>query len=472
MASEKSGKSDDMNMRMRAGQVVSPTAALTVYRPGDWGGAVVMPVFGAATYAFEKAVDGRHAFGCAYGLAAVIAATEDAAHGGPHAMEDIYARLTTPNLRETEKMLQRLERTGPGKDDEADWALLFPSGMSAVTTLTQAACHLPLAPGRPNGDMRRDVVIHDTPLYGGTHAYFYVLSRRAGLTHVPVNCRDPEALRRAFEAYGDRVGLVFFETPANPTLTMADIAAVRAAVNKAYAGKRRPPIAVDNTFMGVFQHPLELGADVALYSATKFMGGHSDLIAGALVGRNGATTLAGDFDGDVKEVPLFGALMTLRTVLGCTPASGMAQQLWTHLKTYVPRMRNQSRNAQTVAEWLLHDAPNVRNVRFPSLFAGAEKELYERQCLGPSSIIAFEIVPGTPEAAERFLNALEIVERAVSLGSANSLVDWPRHWTHSDVPVPEQEALGIGEGLIRLSVGHEDPADIIADLEQALNQVI
>ncbi|KKW32010.1 MAG: Cys/Met metabolism pyridoxal-phosphate-dependent protein [Candidatus Uhrbacteria bacterium GW2011_GWA2_52_8d] len=298
---------DDAGMSMSGGQAqVNNTTALTAYNPYDHDGAVAVPNVTAATFGFRRAEDGEHSFGCAYAIEEVLARLDP---DGTRHMKDIYARLTCPAVRACEASMKALE---PG----ADWAFVFPSGMGAITALVQVCCHHSI-----DGSPVRDVVIHSSPLYGGTHALLHTFIQRWGFTHVEVNFRDPKELRDALESYGDRVGLVFCETPANPTLDMVDIRMVREIMDEVFDGRRRPPLGVDNTFMGIFQHTLLMGADVAVYSATKFLSGHSDLIAGFLVGKTGIMTVVKPFTGDAVEASLMNAVPIWQTGSPRTPRS-------------------------------------------------------------------------------------------------------------------------------------------------------
>lgn len=436
---------------------VNHTTALAAYNPSRDGGGVQPPMVEASTYRFSTADEGRRAFSCAYGL-------QPREQDDPDARPElIYARLTTPSMNTTEEVMKSLE---PG----ADWASLFPSGMAALTTLVHSTCHHPFGGvDLALGERRRDVIIYGTPIYGGTHGLMEIACPRWGFTGVAVNMSDLPLLQHVIETYRDRIGLVLCETPANPTIAMVDIGAVRRLLERLYPDeKHRPTFAVDNTFAGIFQHPLMLGADVAVYSATKFLGGHADLIGGMLTGLNGSSSVVvKSFVGGLAEVPLINVLMGNRTILGYTPSSEMAHKLSKHIQTYVLRMRRQAAVATIVASWLVAH-PKVRKVYFPTLLIGEEAELYSRQMTGPSSMIAFELVGATEADAFRFLNTLEQILLAVSLGFIRSLAEHPASMTHSDITPVAQEKMGITPGLIRLSVGIEEPEDLIRDLEAAL----
>lgn len=447
-------------------KMVSPTTAIASFNPDDCKGAVVVPNVNASTFAFPKAEDGEIAFAHAYGLTEKLKRLDP---DGTHPKHDIYSRLSNSSVRACEEMMRQIERTGPNKKDCADYAVVLPSGMAALNVLVRASCFQSLGDAF---NTKHDVIVHSTPLYGGTHALFYNIIQRWGFTHVPVDFTNKDELRAALMQYGDRIGLVYCETPANPTLTMIDIAATRALMDEVFAGKSRPALAVDNTFMGIFQQPLALGADVVLYSATKYLGGHSDLIAGFLVGKKGPTTMVKPFIGEATEAPLEAAIMGQRTIGGYTTSSDVAQRLWTHMQTYVVRMNCQAEVAKHVVDWLItQPKEKVINLRFPTLLTGEAKKIFERQCLGHGAMIAFAVASDSQETAFRFLNALKHCVRAVSLGSVRTLVDHPATWTHSDIDPESQLEMSITPGMIRLSIGIEDPEDIIADLAQALAAV-
>mgnify|MGYP001558995237 CR=1 FL=1 len=451
------------NMEMRGGQGtrVSNTAALTAYKPSEGKGAVQPAVVDASTFTFESAMVAKIAFAHAYGLTEVI---QNLDPDGIYKDELIYARLSNPSIKTVEDMMQALE---PG----ADWAFLFPAGMAETSALLVAACHHQLDVGQPGlGTIRRDVVLYSHPVYGGTHALMEKIAPRFGFHAVAVDMRNIEAVRDAIKEFGGRVGLVYCETPANPTMSMVDIQGIADLLKEMCDKASRPIFAVDNTFGGIFQHPLLLGADVCAYSATKYLGGHSDLIGGFLVGKTGRTCELKSFDKGVVSAPLKNAVFAMRTIMGFTPSSEMAHKLFIHMQTYILRMRQQAQNATAVAEFLAtHD--KVEKVYFPTLLEGADAELYKKQMSGPSGMIAFELKDGSEERAFTFLDSLNVVLRAVSLGFVRSLAEHPRTQTHSDITVEEQEKMGITAGLIRLSIGLEEPEDIIADLDQAFAKV-
>ena len=265
----------------------------------------------------------------------------------------------------------------------------------------------------------------------------------------------PARMRELIKEKGRPPRLVFVESPSNPTMVMTEIREVRKVADECGQGDQRPLVAVDNTFLGpVFQHPLQHGADLVLYSLTKFVGGHSDLIAGAVIGSNA----------------LIKGIKDMRTILGPMPAPFTAWLATRSLETVQLRMSRQAQTAEIIAEMLiLH--PAVADVTYPSLLGGKnpQRAIYKRQCNGPGGIISFDL--GTKKRAFKFLDSLAVATLAVSLGGNETLAEHPGTMTHADVAPERQRAIGIGDGLVRISVGIEDPKDLLADFEQALSRL-
>ncbi len=440
------------------------TAPLAIYKPDDHAHAVCVPMVDTSTYAFPTAEDGKYAFAKAYGLSDVVAEMENE-YGGPRKVFPIYSRLSSPTVEACEASLRVLE---PG----ATWAKLFPSGMAAINTAILATCHHALAPNGtdPIGTSVHDVIIHSKPLYGGTYAETHIVVQRLGFTAVEIDFRDIENFHAAMQTYGTRVGIVLIETPANPTLDMLDIHEISSVLNEMKMERDRPVLAVDNTFAGIFQHPIELGADLVIYSATKYLGGHADLIAGALIGTDRCEVGVKGFEGNLASVPLSAAVGFVRTIIGFTTAPEVAHKLWKHIQTYRMRMNHSAQSANVIATWLAaHE--KIERVNFPNMLKGEQDDIFRRQMTGTSSMIGFRLKDDTEAAAFRFINALSLVLRAVSLGSNQSLIDHPKTWTHSDVMPNVLAEMGVTDGFMRLSVGIEDTEDLIFDLAQALNQV-
>jgi methionine-gamma-lyase len=400
------------------------------YDPFLSEGAIKSPIFQTSTFVFRTAEEGKSFFELAYGLREKEPTEQ---------LGLIYSRLNNPDLEILEDRLALW--------DDAEACTVFQSGMAAIATTL-------LTLARPG-----DVILHSDPLYGGTE---YLLRRilpefnietigfRAGEGENAMNA----AVKR--KRASKRLAAILIETPANPTNDLVDIEAC-ARVAKAYSPKEKAaPVIVDNTFLGpVWQQPLRHGADLVIYSATKFIGGHSDVIAGACLGPS----------------ELLNRVRALRTFLGTmsTPMTGW--MLMRSLETLKLRMTSQMKNARYVADFLA-DHPKVQSVSYLGHIREnhPQYELYRKQCIGPGSIVSFEIVGGEVEAF-KLLNNLHLVKLAVSLGGTESLAEHPATMTHADVAPDDQLAMGITPALVRLSVGVEHPEDLVADLEAALKEV-
>jgi methionine-gamma-lyase len=250
-----------------------------------------------------------------------------------------------------------------------------------------------------------------------------------------------------------RLRMIYVETPANPTNSLVDIAACARLARECSTPERRVRVAVDNTFLGpLWQHPLEHGADLVIYSLTKFVGGHSDVIAGAVLG-------------SAEDI---GLVKGTRTFFGSMAGPWTGWLLLRSLETLKLRMTSQMKNARYVADFLA-EHPKVQAVHYLGHLTedDADCAVYRRQCLAPGSMISFEVTGGEPEAF-RLLNHLKLIKLAVSLGGTESLAEHPATMTHADVPHDDQARMGITPALVRLSVGVEHPDDLIADLAQAL----
>jgi methionine-gamma-lyase len=398
------------------------------YDPALSEGAVKPPVFLTSTFVFGSAEEGRDFFDYVSGRKKPPAGS---------AAGLVYSRFNHPNSEIVEDRLAVYEGAEAG--------VLFSSGMSAITTTI-------LAFARPG-----DVILHSQPLYGGTET---LLSRTmAGLGIGAVGFVDgvsePAIRAAAQEARGKgRVSLVLIETPANPTNTLVDIRLLRQIADEIGTVQGfRPIVVCDNTLLGpVFQHPLAHGADVSVYSLTKYVGGHSDLIAGASLGAKAT----------------IGPIKALRGSVGTQLDPFSCWMLGRSLETLAIRMERSNANAMLVAEFL-HDNPKVAKVHHLAFLEdGSEAQaVYGRQCTGAGSTFSFDIKGGEKEAFA-FLNALQIFKLAVSLGGTESLASHPAAMTHSGVPVEVRDRIGVLDTTIRLSVGIEHPDDLIADLVQAL----
>ncbi|HSR69196.1 MAG TPA: cystathionine gamma-synthase family protein [Acidobacteriota bacterium] len=400
------------------------------YNPALSEGAVKPPIFQTSTFVFKNAEEGKAFFEIAYGLRE---------RGPNERLGLIYSRLNNPDLEVLEDRLTLW--------DKAEACAVFGSGMAACSTVLFEF----LRPG--------DVVLYSQPVYGGTDYLIKHILPRYGIVPVGFYASHPtDEVEQVLVDSGqaDKLKLVFLETPANPSNAIVDIENCARIANK-YSSSQDPAyVAVDNTFLGpLWQQPLRHGADLVLYSATKYIGGHSDLIGGVCLGSRA----------------LIDRVKTLRTFVGNMPDAWTGWLLLRSLETLKLRMTCQMKNARYVADFLA-DHPQVERVHYLGHIdlEDARYKLYKKQCLAPGGMISFEIVGGQ-EAAFRFLNSLQLFKLAVSLGGTESLAEHPSTMTHADVSKEDQAKMGITEGLIRLSIGVEHPQDLLADLEQALAAV-
>ena len=377
---------------------------------GRWRTArpVSVPIVQTSTFAFDNADHG----------AAIFAGEDDGF---------LYTRLGNPTQEALEQRIAALEGAEAG--------LALASGMAAATTAVLTLC--------ASGD---HVVSGDT-LYGGTHQLFSHTLPRMGIEVTEVNATDPAHFEAAIT---DRTRLVYVETPANPTLVLTDIPAVAEI-----AHARGIPLLVDNTFCTpVLQRPLEMGADIVLHSGTKYIGGHGDAIAGLLAGGEDFITRA--------------RFETLRDVGGCISPFN-AWLLIRGLKTLPVRVRQHCANAMAVAEWLV-DHPQVRKVNYPGLETHPQHDLANRQQDGYGGLITFEVAGGR-DAGKIVMDSVELCTLAVSLGDVDTLIEHPATMTHSTYTEEELLKVGIDPAMIRLSVGLEDPEDIMEDLDRAMAHI-
>lgn len=391
-------------------------------------GAVKPPVFLTSTFVFKSAEEGRDFFDYTSGRKEPPSGTTSGL---------VYSRFNHPNSEIVEDRLAIYEGT--------DACILFSSGMSAIATTL-------LAYARPG-----DVILHSQPLYGGTDTLLTRTLAGFGIGAVGFSDGvDEVTVRAAAEAASTkgRVSVILIETPSNPTNTLVDIALMRRIADELGTRQDTAPIVVcDNTLLGpVFQRPIEHGADVSVYSLTKYVGGHSDLIAGAAMGGKAVTK----------------PIKALRGAIGTQLDPHSCWMLGRSLETLSIRMERANENARLVAEFL-RDHPKVAKVHYPPFL---EKDtpawrVYQAQCSGAGSTFSFDI-RGGEKAAFAFLNALEIFKLAVSLGGTESLASHPAAMTHSGIPFEVRQRIGVLETTVRLSIGVEHPDDLIADLTQAL----
>ena len=397
------------------------------YKPELSEGAIKCPIFQTSTFAFKTAEEGKSFFEVAYGLREKEQDEE---------LGLIYSRINNPNLEILENRLSLW--------DEATDSAVFESGMSAISTVLLEF----VKPG--------SYVVYSSPTYGGTDHFIQEVLPKFNIGNLKFYPEDSEEeIIAKIEASGkaDKIGLIYIETPANPTNTMIDIAMCKRVAEHFSTAEKTVHVCVDNTYMGpVWSRPLADGADLVVYSATKFIGGHSDLIAGAVLAK-------GDLMVRIK---------TLRTFLGNMVSPHTAWLMLRSLETLKIRMEKQCENAQKVAEFL-NNHDKVEKVYYLGLIdeQSPAYELYKRQYTSPGAMISFDI-KGGEAAAFKFLNALKLVKLAVSLGSTESLAQHPITMTHCAVSHEERERIGLTDKLIRISIGVEDAEDIIYDVKQAL----
>ncbi len=376
------------------------------YDPMDNEGALTPPLHLTSTFAFETAEAGGEMF-----------AGDRAGH--------IYSRISNPTCDLLEKRIAVLEGAEAG--------LALASGMGAIT----ATMWTLLAPG--------DEVILDKTLYGCTFSFMQHGLAKFGVTVTHIDLRNPANLSAAINK---KTKVVYCETPANPNMRLVDIQAVSeiAHAHDAY-------VVVDNTYSTPYlTQPIKHGADIALHSATKYLGGHGDVVAGLLVGSEDL----------VSEIRLYG----MKDMTGAVMAPFNAMLILRGLKTLELRMDRHCSSAGTIAE-MLERADGVQKVWYPGLESFEQPDIANRQMSQFGGMIAFELEGGL-DAGRAMMNKLQLITRAVSLGDAETLIQHPASMTHSTYS-PEERALhGISEGLVRLSIGLEGVDDVIYDLEQAL----
>ncbi|MBK7410466.1 MAG: cystathionine gamma-synthase family protein [Saprospirales bacterium] len=401
------------------------------YNP-EWSeGAIKCPIFQTSTFVFPTAEAGKAFFEVASGLRE---------KGQQEKVGLIYSRLNNPDLEILEDRLCLW--------DEAEACAVFESGMSAISTALMEF----LSPG--------DLLLFSGPLYGGSDHFIKHFLTRFGIHAMEFNASESmEDLIGRIREKGleNKLRMIFLETPANPTNCLYDISLYRKLADYFSTADNRVLVGVDNTYLGpVFQHPLKHGADLVIYSATKYIGGHSDVIAGACLGSKA----------------LIQRIKGLRTYFGNMAGPWTGWLLMRSLETLKIRMERQAANASVLADYLTHH-PKIHDVHYLGYLTeadGDQYEIFKKQCLSPGAMISFE-VGQTEEEAFAFLNKLKLIKLAVSLGSTESLIQHPASMTHAGVAPEDKIEMGIKENLIRLSVGVEHPDDLIYDIRQALEKV-
>ncbi|WP_310533920.1 cystathionine gamma-synthase family protein [Novosphingobium sp.] len=399
------------------------------YDPALSEGSLKPPIFLTSTFAFPSAAEGKRFFEGITGKRP----------GGSDGL--VYSRFNGPNQQILEERLALW--------DVAEEALVFSSGMSAIATLLLAFCN------------QNDVIVHSGPLYAATEGFIAKTLSRFGIGYVdfPAGAEPAEieaALAKGKDlaaAQGGKVAMVYLESPANPTNALVDIEAVSAARDAMLGADC--PIAIDNTFLGpLWQHPLAHGADIVVYSLTKYAGGHSDLVAGGLTGAK----------------RWMDPIRMLRNTMGTILDPNTAWMLLRSLETVELRMTRSGENAAKVCAYL-KGHPKVDGLGYlGDIDDPRQQDIYNRHCTGAGSTFSVFIKGGEAESF-RFLDSLKIAKLAVSLGGTETLASHPAAMTHLSVPPERKAMLGITDNLVRISVGIEDADDLIADFEQALAAV-
>ncbi len=399
------------------------------YDPALSEGSLKPPIFLTSTFAFENAAAGKRHFEGITGKRP----------GGADGL--VYSRFNGPNQEILEARLSIWEG--------AEETLCFSSGMTAICVLMLALASA------------GDVIVHSGPLYAASEGFVAKTLSRFGVTYVdfPAGAGRAElddVMARAkaqADAQGGKVAMVYLESPANPTNALVDVEAVRDARDAALG--EDCPIAIDNTFLGpLWSRPLDHGADIVVYSLTKYVGGHSDLVAGSVSGAKKWLT----------------PIRMLRNTMGGIADPNTAWMLLRSLETVELRMDRAGQNAAKVCEFLASH-PKVEGLGYLGMIDDPrQQDIYNRHCIGAGSTFSVFIAGGEAECF-RFLDALIIAKLAVSLGGTETLASHPASMTHLSVPDERKAALGIADNLVRISIGIEDPDDLIADFRQALEAV-
>jgi methionine-gamma-lyase len=400
------------------------------YKPELSEGAIKCPIFQTSTFVFKNAEEGKAFFEVAYGLREQDVDEE---------LGLIYSRLNNPDLEILENRLCIWDR--------AEACAVFESGMSAITTVLLEF----LKPG--------DLLLYSMPVYGGTDHFINHFLPKIGITAMGFT---PDLSEKQLKelviktGHSANLAMIYIETPANPTNTIIDIEVCANVAAHFSSEEKKVFTAVDNTYMGpLWQHPLKHGADIIMYSATKYIGGHSDVIAGAVLG----------------NLEIIKKIKTLRTFLGNMASPNTGWLLLRSLETLKVRMDQQALNAQKVADYLLKH-PNVEKVYYLGCINENSPSwlIYKKQYLSPGAMLSFDVKGGEKEAFA-FLNQLKMIKLAVSLGSTESLAEHPASMTHAGIEPEKRISMGITDKLVRISVGVENHDDIIWDIGQALGSI-
>jgi methionine-gamma-lyase len=400
------------------------------YDPALSEGSLKPPIFLTSTFVFPNAAAGKRHFEGVTGKRP----------GGAEGL--VYSRFNGPNQEILEDRL--------GVWEEAEDALAFSSGMSAIATLFLAM----VKPG--------DTIVHSGPLYAATETLIGRVLGKFGVKWLdfPAGATREEIDAVMTEAATGNVALIYLESPANPTNALVDVQAVAASRDAVFADRaEKPPIAIDNTFLGPLWHqPLKHGADIVVYSLTKYAGGHSDLVAGGVLGSKEHINI----------------IRSMRNTIGTITDPNTAWMLLRSLETLELRMSRAGENAVKVCGYL-RNHPKVERVAYLGFLEdepGMERQadIYRRHCTGGGSTFSLYLKGGERESFA-FLDALKIAKLAVSLGGTETLASHPAGMTHLSVPDARKQALGITDNLVRISIGVEDADDLIADFTQALEAI-
>lgn len=399
------------------------------YDPTLSEGSLKPPIFLTSTFAFPSAADGKRHFEGITGMR----------EGGAEGL--VYSRFNAPNQEILEDRLAIW--------DGAEDALSFSSGMTAICILMLSY----LSQG--------DVIVHSGPLYAASEGFVAKVLSKFGVTYIdfPAGATREElddVLKRAKKQAGEnggKVAMIYLESPGNPTNALVDIEAVKEARDANL--KWDCPIAIDNTFLGpLWQRPLDHGADIVAYSLTKYVGGHSDLVAGSIAGAK----------------KWMDPVRALRNTMGGIVDPNTAWMLLRSLETVELRMQRAGENAAKVCAFL-QEHPKVEGLGYLGQIKDArQQDIYDRHCLGAGSTFSLFLKGGEAECF-RFLDNLTIAKLAVSLGGTETLASHPASMTHLSVAHARRQQLGISDSLVRISIGIEDADDLIADFEQALEHV-
>ena len=396
------------------------------YDPMLSEGSLKPPIFATSTFVFPNAAAGKRHFEGVTGKRP----------GGAEGL--VYSRFNGPNQEILEDRL--------GIWEEAEDALAFSSGMSAIATLVLAM----VKPG--------DTIVHSGPLYAATETLIARILGKFGVHWLdfPAGATREEIDAVLSKAASGNVALIYLESPANPTNALVDVEAVAASRDAIFTGANKPPIAIDNTFLGpLWAKPLQQGADLVVYSLTKYAGGHSDLVAGGVLGSKAHIN----------------TIRMMRNTIGTICDPNTAWMLLRSLETLELRMSRAGENAVKVCEYL-RTHPKVEKVGYLGFLeeGSRQADIYKRHCTGAGSTFSLYLKGGEKEAFA-FLDSLKIAKLAVSLGGTETLASAPAAMTHLSVPDARKKALGITDNLVRISIGVENADDLIADFEEALKAV-